>query len=294
MILCSTEYKDKVINRTSFNRLAGMVFGLDFEEWYQRGCWDDRYICHSIASGDEIIANVSISKMDLVINGELRRAIQIGTVMTHPDHRGQGHSKRLIQDVLDTYAGDFDLFYLFANRNVLDFYPRFGFTAVATTEYEMDVPNVSGAAAGLCFVKLDLSSEEDWELLQRKLATRVSVSRRLGVVNNTGLFSYYALGAFPDALYYCADEGVIVVAEHEGETLHLYDAVSAAPVRLERLLPALCTSQTRHVRFHFTPDSLLERVYPVDPGASDEVLFVRPARELDSITPLCYPKLAQA
>lgn len=42
---------------------------------------------------DQIIANVSVKKMDLEVNGESKRALQIGTVMTHPEHRGKGLSK---------------------------------------------------------------------------------------------------------------------------------------------------------------------------------------------------------
>ncbi len=294
-MICSTEYKDKAAYRTSFNKLAGMVFGLDFEEWYQRGCWDERYICHSIAEGGEIIANVSASKLDLVVSGQTRRAVQIGTVMTHPDHRGQGYAACLMQQVLDTYADTCDFVYLFANRSVLDFYPRFGFSPVKTTEYEMEAPAETGRSVISAKPdKLDITSASGFGLLQQMLAVSRPVSDRLGVVNNTGLFAFYAMSVFPGSLYYWAEQETVVVAGHEGETLHLYDVVSPAPVRLEKLLPALCTGGTKKIRFHFTPDSLLDRAYPVESGDAGEVLFARPGRELDAIAPVCYPKLAQA
>ncbi|GIP11098.1 hypothetical protein J1TS5_32680 [Paenibacillus macerans] len=110
MMIHSHDFKNRVEYRASFNRLSKLVFSIDFEAWYQKGAWDDRYICHSIVSGDQIIANVSVSKMDLFINGESKWALQIGTVMTHPEHRGKGLSKQLMEYVLDAYEDTCDLF----------------------------------------------------------------------------------------------------------------------------------------------------------------------------------------
>lgn len=66
--------------RASFNELAGQVFGIDFEPWYKAGFWNERYVCYYYAAGGTVVSNVSINKMDLVINGEHKKAIQIGTV----------------------------------------------------------------------------------------------------------------------------------------------------------------------------------------------------------------------
>ncbi|UVI29193.1 GNAT family N-acetyltransferase [Paenibacillus spongiae] len=155
----SYDFKDQDEYRSSFNQLAQLVFGIDFEAWYRKGCWDDRYIGHSIVSGDQIIANVSVSKMDLTVNGAARRAIQIGTVMTHPDHRGKGLANQLMKYVLETYESACDLLFLFGNSSVLDFYPKFGFTAVPEFEFYMDIAVHSGN--GSLMRKLDVSQEED-------------------------------------------------------------------------------------------------------------------------------------
>ena len=40
-------YKDNNILRHSFNNLAQMVFGINFESFYQSGSWNDRYDCYS-------------------------------------------------------------------------------------------------------------------------------------------------------------------------------------------------------------------------------------------------------
>ena len=37
------DYRDNPGLRASFNALAGEIFGLDFEDWYQNGYWGDSY-----------------------------------------------------------------------------------------------------------------------------------------------------------------------------------------------------------------------------------------------------------
>lgn len=87
------DYKDDINLRLSFNELAGKVFSIDFERWYQLGFWNNQYVCYSFTDHDQVIANVSVSKMNIILNGKKIRAIQIGTVMTHPDHRKKDFQK---------------------------------------------------------------------------------------------------------------------------------------------------------------------------------------------------------
>ena len=74
--------KDNEKLRKSFNELAALVFGIHFEEWYQRGYWTNRYIPFIFAEGDKVVANVSVNVLDFVINGERKKAIPLGTVMS--------------------------------------------------------------------------------------------------------------------------------------------------------------------------------------------------------------------
>jgi len=121
-----SDYKFNETSRESFNELAKLVFGIDFKKWYEKGCWNDNYICYSFADGDQIIANASISKMTIVSNGKEYHAIQVGTVMTHPDYRNQGLSKKLMDHIIEQYEKEYDFIYLFANDSVLDFILNLG------------------------------------------------------------------------------------------------------------------------------------------------------------------------
>ena len=64
------DYKNDENLRKSFNELATMVFGINFEDWYQKGFWNNRYIPFSYIDGDKVVANVSVNVLNLVINGE--------------------------------------------------------------------------------------------------------------------------------------------------------------------------------------------------------------------------------
>lgn len=294
MIIHSYDFKNRDEYRASFNRLSTLVFGIDFEAWYQKGAWDDRYICHSVFAEDQIIANVSVSKMNLLINGERKRAIQIGTVMTHPEHRGKGLSKQLMEHVLTTYEDTCDLFFLFANSTVLDFYPKFGFTAVPEHQFYLDV-SVQHKNELILLDKLDVSSEEHWNLIKKMLCARKPISQQFGVTNNEGLFQFYALNVFSECLYYSRIDNAIIVFEHEGELMHLYDIVSDKQVDIETLISRITMEQTRKIRFHFTPDQLIYKACMVVPfGKHEDVLFVKPHCELGELPTFCIPTLAHA
>ncbi len=88
-LIFTKHYKNNDRLRTSFFKLAADTFDIDFERWYQQGGWSEHYIPFSFVDGNEIVANASVNTVELVISGQRKKAIQIGTVMTHPDYRGQ-------------------------------------------------------------------------------------------------------------------------------------------------------------------------------------------------------------
>lgn len=288
----SYDFKHQVEYRASFNRLSRLVFGIDFEAWFQKGCWDDRYICHSIVNDKKIISNISVSKMDLVINGVTKKAIQIGTVMTHPEHRGKGLSKKLMKYVLETYENTCDLLFLFANSTVLDFYPKFGFETLPEFQFFIDVKVPSTKEVSLD--RLISSREEDWNLIKHMIQYRRPVSQRFGVTNNQGLFNFYAMNVFPECIFFSKTDDAIIVFENEGEWLHLYDIVSEKQIDIEDLISRISTKQTRKIRFHFTPDQLIDKVHMKPFDQKEDVLFIKPLSDLGELPPFCVPKLAHA
>ena len=247
-------YKDQEALRKSFFQLAADTFGIHFEQWYEKGFWNDRYIPYSFVEGDRVIANVSVNLLDLILDGERKRAIQIGTVMTHPDYRKQGLSAKLMNRVLAAYENQYDFMYLFANETVLDFYPRFGFQPVEeclfTAHY---APPAKGSGSG-GVRKLDVKKEADLRLLSDCARERVPVSNCFGTLRAEGIFMFYALQVFSDDLYYLEEEDVVVICKQEGNRLELFDLLSRKPIRVRDILGKMAGDETEQVVFHFTPD----------------------------------------
>lgn len=104
-------YKDNDKMRKSLNELTEKTFGFNFENWYSNGFWGDKFIPHSLVDGDKIIAHGSVSLMDFDLDGIGKHYIQIGTVMTDKNYRGEGLSRYLMERVIDEYKEGDTWFY---------------------------------------------------------------------------------------------------------------------------------------------------------------------------------------
>ena len=99
------QVRDNAPLRESFFALARRVFGLSFEEWHRAGWWTDRYVPYTMVYRDgSAAANVSVNRIDTVWRGEALRLVQLGTVMTAPEHRGKGLARSLMEAVLDDWG----------------------------------------------------------------------------------------------------------------------------------------------------------------------------------------------
>jgi len=240
------DYKDNQKYRESFNELAKLVFGLDFSQWYEKGCWNDQYSCYSYVDGEKVIANASISKMTVVVNGKHYKAIQVGTVMTHPDYRHKGLAKKIMNVIIDKYEKQYEFIYLFANETVLDFYPKFGFSHVQESRYFINADGLQGKS-NITIRKLDVENINDVSLLKMFAKERIPLSSVLDVKENESLLMFYFLIAFPNSIYFIEDKDVIVLFEKEGEELHLFDVVSRSEIDVIEVLSYITTSDIKRI-----------------------------------------------
>lgn len=237
----------------SFNRLATTVFGIDFRDWYEKGFWSDRYVCHSYVDGKKVIANVSTYKMDMVIAGEQKTAIQIGTVMTDPAYRGNGLAAKLMLTVLAQYERSADFTFLFANESVRDFYPKFGFRVQPESRFSIAVSH--GNASNTIGMKQlhPATMPEDLQLILGIFSKR-KLSPILDVIHTEPLLSFYCLSEFCENIYYLQPLHSIAIFRIVEGTLHLYDVIRSHDFPFRRLMDYLGRSDIQKVVFHFTPD----------------------------------------
>lgn len=89
-------YRDDAALRGSFNALAIRTFAIDFEDWYQNGYWTDKYNPYSVIIDGKVVSNVSVNTTDFEIDGQKKRYIQLGTVMTDEAYRNRGLVRRFL------------------------------------------------------------------------------------------------------------------------------------------------------------------------------------------------------
>lgn len=265
-------YKNNEVLRKSFFELAVNTFEINFEDWYQQGYWGERYIPNSYVDGNQVIANVSVNILELIIHGEKKKAIQIGTVMTHPDYRGNGLSTRLMNKVLEEYENKYDYMYLFANESVLDFYPKFGFKPVEEHLFSINyTAKKSPEPANIR--KLNVTNAEDLRLIHRFASERLPVSQHFATHHAQGIFMFYCLNVFSDDIYYLENENVIVIYQKEDNRIELFDIVSLNEMNMNDILDKIADDDTEKIAFHFTPDVTDHIV--LKSTITNEGLFVR-------------------
>ena len=234
-----TNYKDNDFIRAALNSLTRDTFGFDFESWYQNGYWkDDMYMPHSLMDGERMVANVSANRMEFVIGGEFKYFIQIGTVMTAKEYRGQGLGRYLIEKVIDTYRDVCDGIYLFGNDSVLEYYPKFGFEVSKEYVYKKQLL-VDGLREKTPlnqkyseFIKIENPSNEDRNIFFDYV--RHAVSNDGMTMRNVGLMGFY-LHDMED-VYYSERLDTYVVADIKDNTLHLNCIIAKKAVELNDIL----------------------------------------------------------
>ena len=241
-------YKENEQLRSSFNRLAKVTFGLDFEPWYQHGFWTDDYNPYSVLLDGEIVANVSVNRTDMIIGGERRKLYQLGTVMTDEAHRNRGYIRAIMAEIEKDIA-DADGVYLFANDTVLEFYPKFGF--VQGTEYLYTKAVEQNGKCSMENVRMD--SPAGWIRL-RMAMDKSEFNTACTMADNPGLIFFYAAQFMQDCVYYDRRLDAWAIAEIEDGELMLHNVFAPAGVTLEGVIASF-GKEIRRVMLGFAPQS---------------------------------------
>lgn len=245
------DYKGNETLRKSFSRLAKETFGIDFVKWYDAGGWNSNYIPYSFSHDNRIVANVSVNTMQLMILGEVHKAIQIGTVMTEKSHRGQGLASRLIERVLKDYDGEYSFYFLAADEKAVPLYKRYGFSPIKTERFILDTSCYNKREKPLVH---DIISIED--LLEYKRTT-FPLSTKFSAIGDEHILVFYYVHGFDQFIYKLSDN-TVVLFEMEGNELHLYDVFSKKKPDLKEIIEKILPENAEKIVFHFIPDGDLE------------------------------------
>lgn len=273
----------------AFLRYVPRVFPrISFQRWYEYGGWDERYVAYAIADGDRIVANVSVTRMEIVLKGERIRGWQLGAVGTDPERRKRGYQREIMPRVLEHIPAG-ELVYLFANHQVIDFYPRFGFRRVRDCMFEIETRKLT--PAGTPLRTLELESESDRALLQRVAAKALPVSTDFAAERYEQLVLWWWCNFYKNGLRYVPEADAIVVVEQGDDVLRVHDVLASGDLDLHALLPRLITAPIQKLEFSFTPKRFWDETVS-RPDYTDSPLFVRGPQQFPE-APFKYPMLAQ-
>lgn len=233
-------YKQDELLRNSFNQLASDIFGLSFENWYQNGYWTDKYNPYSIVIEDKVVANVSVNKMEFMINGKIEKYLQLGTVMTDKRYRNKGLIKRIMQEIEKDYIDIVDGIYLFANDSVVEFYPKFGFRKSTEYQYSKVISkklNEIDKAMDKHVRQVQMSNKEEWLLLEKSMESS-AINCAFEMINNKELIMFYVTQFMQSNVYYVEDENAYVIAEIDEGELLLHNIFSDKVVNMDKVIEA--------------------------------------------------------
>ncbi|MCT3835437.1 GNAT family N-acetyltransferase [Elizabethkingia anophelis] len=247
-------YHEDEVLRKEFNRLTQEVWKFDFENYYQLGLWDDSCIIYSLFDKKRIVSHVTVSLFYTEIRGEKKKILQFGTVMTDPEYRNRGLSRFLMEQVIADFGEKTDGMLLFANKSVLDFYPKFGFQAAK--EYQAFKNIISeNLTSSLEIRKLDMNRREDIELLTRRIENSIPNTQLVLQNSAVSLLYCYAYPKFgyTNSVYYIENLDTAVVASVEANVLEITEIFSANIIDLQDVIGAFSHEKFTSVRLGFTP-----------------------------------------
>lgn len=225
------DYRNNAALRHSFNELAAKTFGLNFEDWYQNGFWSDNYNPYSVVRDGRVVANVSVNKTNMLLDGSVKHLLQLGTVMTHEAYRNQGLIRKIMEQIEQDYDGKNDGYYLFANDSVLDFYPKFGFRKAKEYQYSGTLSNT-----GECqFEQILMDNSGRWELLKKAMERNV-FHGRFDMLDNGELILFYVTKFMQNNVYYHKPTDTWVIAEPEGKSVFLHNVFSGTLTGLNEVI----------------------------------------------------------
>lgn len=237
--------------RFAFNSLSEKTFNLSFEDWFQCGYWNNKYIPYTLFDGNNAIASVSANIMDFYVFGEQKRFIQIGTVMTDEKYRNKGLCRFLLNQVIRDFNDKADLIYLFANDYSLSMYSKFGFERKAEYEYFRPSHKTSKNTTSYEQLNMDLQSSRDEVYYYAKHSVPFGP---LMMHENADLVMFYCTSFLKDNVYCIPSLDVIVVAKIDKNCLEVMNIFGLKNVDLEEIISIFEDHNIDRVVLGFIPE----------------------------------------
>lgn len=283
-----SNYRDNDNLRESFNNLSRKVFRIDFEELYNKGFWGDDFECHSMLLDNTLIANVSVIKHSMVIEGRKSKSLQFCTVMTDPAYTGNGYIRALMEHVINTYTNEYEYMYLYANDDVTGLYTKFGF--MKFPQALLHIEGIEQCDEQFSLVKLDMNSSKDFNLLKHIISNRIINSYEYSIEGADTAIFWNCLNTHREHIYYNETHQIIVICE-TGTRLQVYDVFRTSDISIHSILCSMPAITGREAILHFNAEQAGE-TYKILVNQDDDNLMMRP--EFNSGIPVVFSSMAHA
>lgn len=277
-LLFIKNYIDDEELRKSFYHLAEKTFNINYDNWYKEHLWNEKskYINYSYFKGKNIVSNISVNEFDLVINGQIKKCIQLGTVMTSEEYRNQGLNRKLMNKIFKDYDDKCAFYYLFANETVLNFYPKFGFKRTKQKTFSIEGEKIDKKDAEI----RKLNIYKDKGKINDYIFNRVEVSKKLGVINDIWPLKVYCYKFFSNNLYYLKEDQCIVILDRDNSgNVTIYDILSKKEFNFENILEKIITKNDKRINIGFIPDLNKYTAIIGEKDSNDDALFMKNANE---------------
>lgn len=248
-------------------RRQGEAFGV---------AWEHCSTPFVVREGDAVVAHVGLLELPLCVLG---RSVTVGGVhgvATHPDRRGQGLFRSIMDELLHDASDRFETLILTTLHP--EYFRAFGFRVVPEYVHRAVIAPASVPDAR----PLDLANPTDKSLLHRLIESRTPVSHYLGVGVEKGCFGFTE---FASTIRYSQALDTAVVADPTADGLRLYDVVAPRLPTMPQVL-GIGNAGGRDLTCFFAPDrfaghfaaephDLTGGANALEPGTPDWVLMVR-------------------
>ncbi|WP_255203739.1 GNAT family N-acetyltransferase [Myxococcus sp. AM011] len=221
---------------------------VDFRRWCEWGEWTDDYRAFSVVDGGRVVANASVMRMCLRVEGRDVVGYQLGAVGCVPERRGQGLARVAMEAAMEA-CGDAPVL-LFANKKVLDFYPRFGFVPREQTLFGVTRDVVPGGEPAPV---LDVAEASVRARLVELAEEGVPVTERFGARRHGHIATWYAAANFARPLRKLSEDAWVFAGVEDG-TLYIEDIFAREGFDLRPHLSRLVEEPVKTVQFGFTPE----------------------------------------
>ena len=239
-VLYTEEYGEQL------NDLILEAFHFSFDKWHEKKVWDDDFERYSIIENGVMLAQISVFKMKMLINGKKKEVLQLGGVATREEYRGKGLSREIMEHILAKYP-DTPAF-LHGGNSVVDFYPKFGFKPF---QYKQPYIECKLHNQGE-MIKLDIKDPK----VDMYLKERNQYSKILDCLNQYSIDWFHLLYSFENNIYEIPQLDLMFVAKQKDNRLMIYDIVAKRNVTFEEIAPHLCFEGVHIIEFDFNPDWL--------------------------------------